>query len=70
MWDGGGGAGEESGQPSKIRRVQVAGRREQESKQASIRTENWSHRFFPTEMTLGCYAQGFVELKPEPVITF
>ena len=40
MWDMGGGAGEEPGQRSKIRRVQVAGRREHESKQASIRTEN------------------------------
>lgn len=47
------GAQREVGQPGKVRRVQAAGRRGQGSKQASIRTENQSHHFFPTEMSLG-----------------
>lgn len=64
------GAQREVGQPDKVRRVQAAGRREQGSKQASVRTENQSHHFFPAEMTLGCCASGFVELKPEMTITF
>lgn len=64
------GAQREVGQPGKVRRVQAAGRREQGSKQASIRTENQSHHFFPAEMTLDCCASGFVELKPEMTITF
>lgn len=64
------GAWGEEGQPGKIRRAWVAGKREQGSKQSSVRSENQSHLFFPTEMTLGRYAQGFVELKPETAITF
>ena len=64
------GAWGEEGQLGKIRRVWVAGRREQGSKQASVRSANQSHLFFPTEMTLGHYTQGFVEPKPETAITF
>lgn len=64
------GAQREVGQLDRVRRVQAAGRKEQGSKQASIRTENQSHHLFRAEMTLGCCASGFVELKPEMAITF
>lgn len=69
MWDGGGGAGEESGQPSKIRRCRWPGEenRSQSRLQSGLKTDP---PFLPNRDDPRLLCSGFVELKPEPVITF